>query len=154
MKNQLFLLQVNNMSIKTCVFFTIILFSFNNSFAQTYEVRRVDDGYREPIDYGHAISTLDIAEKTGEVQTKLQARYDSNFEKVNTKINNIGKIIRKLRIKHEDGTRPFTDNQRKYLNEYGKNLEKIQNINLTSNSQVQSVLSYLNEIESELYDWL
>ena len=50
------------------------------------------NAYTSPIDYGQAISTLDIAQLTGQVQTALQQRFDVNVAKVDDLIQKITSV--------------------------------------------------------------
>lgn len=138
---------------KKTLFVVLLIMSFNKIFSQTYEVRRVDDT-RKPIDYGHAISTTDMAEQTGYVQSQLQARYNANFQKVNDKISSISKIISKMIQRSKSGVQLLDGEKAEYIHDYINNLEKIKKINLTNNSSASQVLNYLDQIESQLYDWL
>lgn len=47
------------------------------------------NAYTSPIDYGHAMSTMDIAQLTGQVQTALQQRFNINVAKVDDLIQKI-----------------------------------------------------------------
>jgi hypothetical protein len=138
---------------KKVIFIITLFLSCNNLFSQTYEVRRVDD---KPIPrtYSPTISTLDVAEETGRVQSQLQARYDSNFQKVNSKISSISKILSKMIQRHKSGIQLLEGERLEYINDYINNLENIKKINYTNNSSVSQVLNYLDKIESQLYDWL
>ena len=138
---------------KNIIIIGLLIVSLNKSFSQTYEVRRVDDRYK-PIDYGHTISTTDVVEQTGSVQSQLQARYDSNFQKVNSKISSISKILSKMIQRHKSGIQLLEGERLEYINDYINNLENIKKINYTNNSSVSQVLNYLDKIESQLYDWL
>ena len=50
------------------------------------------NSYTSPIDYGDAISTMDIAQLTGQVQTAMQQRFDVNVAKVDDLIQKITSV--------------------------------------------------------------
>lgn len=138
---------------KKIFFILTLLLSFNNLFSQTYEIRRVD-GTRKPLKYSPTISTLDVAEQTGNVQSQLQAKYDANYEKINSKVKSISKILSKMIERHKNGIQILEGERLEYIHEYLENLDKINNINLTNNSSVNRALNYLDDVEGQLYEWL
>jgi hypothetical protein len=123
-----------------------LFLSCNNLFSQTYEIRRVD-GSRVPYKYSPTISILDFAEETGRVQSKLQVIYDANYQKIDSKVKSIGKILGKLVERHKKGIIILEGDRLEYIHQYLENLDKINKINLTNNSTVNQVLNYLDEIE-------
>ena len=50
------------------------------------------NAYSTPINYGHAISTMDVVQLTGQVQTALQQRFDVNVAKVDDLIQKITSV--------------------------------------------------------------
>lgn len=50
------------------------------------------NAYSTPINYGHATSTMDIVQLTGQVQTALQQRFDVNVAKVDDLIQKITSV--------------------------------------------------------------
>ena len=138
---------------KKIFYILTLLLSSNNLFSQTYEIRRVDDA-RRPYTYSPTISTLDVAEQTGAVQSQLQAKYDANYEKINAKISSISKILSKMIQRHKSGVQILEGDRLEYIHQYLENLDKINNINLTNNSSVNKVLNYLDDVEGQLYEWL
>jgi hypothetical protein len=138
---------------KKVFFILTLLLSCNNLFSQTYEVRRVDDRPR-PRTYSPTISTLDFAEQTGNVQSQMQAKYDTNYEKINAKISSIHKILTKMIQRHKSGVQILEEEQIEYIGQYEENLKKINKIKLTNNSSVNQALNYLDGVEGQLYEWL
>ena len=50
------------------------------------------NAYSTPINYGETISTMDIVQLTGQVQTALQQRFDVNVAKVDDLIQKITSV--------------------------------------------------------------
>lgn len=101
-----------------------------NLFSQTYLIRRVDDY--------NSNSTIETARYVGNIQAKMQAKYDANHQKISNEINNIKQQINDL---------PFDYNTRKNISTRFTHecLKSIQNsgINMTSNSDVTNAINYM-----------
>ena len=117
-----------------------MLLIFFSTKAQTYEIRRVDDYKRN--------SASETIRYIGGIQSQMQSRYDSNYQKISNEINHIKQEINNL---------PFDYNIKKniltrFINVCLKNVDN-SGINMTSNSDVikainymySSVNSYINE---------
>jgi hypothetical protein len=127
--------------------FSLLVFSVTKLFSQIYEVRRVDEDH-----YGRTLN--ETARYMGNMQDKMQAKYDANYQKINTKIRSIDKIIGKFVQRHKNGEESLEEEVFPYIRIYNQNLKKIERINMMDNSEVLRVLNYLDDVESQLYNWL
>ena len=125
----------------------LLLVSFG-SIAQTYEVRRIDNQQRGR-DYGTTIPTTDVAQYVGGIQSQMQAKYDSNYLRVEDKVRDIGRLVARL---NKYGA-ISTNSRSEYITSYTDNLSKINKVNFTDNVAVSKVMSYLRAIEDELLTW-
>jgi hypothetical protein len=131
---------------KNLIIISLLIISINKSFSQTYELRRVDDY--------NPTSTVETARYIGNIQEKMQTRFDANYQKINDKTNSIDKLIRKLIQKHKSGEKILESERLEYLHQYYQNLDKLSKFNYTNNSSVIKVLNYLDNVESQLFQWL
>ena len=125
----------------------LLLVSFG-SIAQTYEVRRIDNQQRGR-DYGTTIPTTDVAQYVGGIQSQMQAKYDSNYLRVEDKVRDIGRLVARL---NKSGA-ISTNSRSEYITSYTNNFSKINKVNFTDNVAVSKVMSYLRAIEDELLTW-
>jgi hypothetical protein len=132
---------------KQLFLFFLLLVSFS-SVAQTYEVRRIDNQQRGR-NYGTTIPTTDVAQYVGGIQSQMQAKYDSNYLRVEDKVVDIGRIVARL---NKSGA-ISTNSRSGYITSYTDNLSKINKVNFTDNVAVSKVMSYLRAIEDELLTW-
>lgn len=94
------------------------------------------NAYTSPIDYGHAISTLDIAQLTGQVQTAMQQRFDVNVAKVDDLIQKITSV-------------PLVrDQDKKYLGDrLGSLLSMVDansKVDMTNNNVTRQISNYIS----------
>jgi hypothetical protein len=94
------------------------------------------NAYSTPINYGHAISTMDIVQLTGQVQTALQQRFDVNVAKVDDLIQKITSV-------------PLVrDQDKKYLGDRLQGLLSMVDANskvdMTNNNVARQVNNYIS----------
>lgn len=94
------------------------------------------NAYTSPIDYGHAMSTMDIAQLTGQVQTALQQRFDINVAKVDDLIQRITTV-------------PLVrDKDKKYLGDrLGSLLSMVDansKVDMTNNNVTRQISNYIS----------
>lgn len=128
--------------------FVIMIFCSSTAISQTYEVRRVDNE-RRGMNYGTTIPTTDLARYSGEVQSRMQAKYDYNYQKISDKLDDISSILRRL---YRNGFKP-TDSQKVFLDVYREFIPKINKVNFTDNVAVSKVMSNLRYAEEEILTW-
>lgn len=133
--------------IHKCLFVIMIICS-STAISQTYEVRRVDNE-RRGMNYGTTIPTTDLARYSGEVQSRMQAKYDYNYQKISDKLDDIGSIMRRLK---RNGFQSNTY-RTSFLNKYAANLKIIDRTDFTDNVAVSKVMSYLRYVEEEILTW-
>lgn len=133
--------------IHNCLF-VIMIFCSSTAISQTYEVRRVDNE-RRGMNYGTTIPTTDLARYSGEVQSRMQAKYDYNYQKISDKLDDISSILRRL---YRNGFKP-NDSQKVFLDVYREFIPKINKVNFTDNVVVSKVMSNLRYAEEEILTW-
>lgn len=133
--------------IHNCLF-VIMIFCSSTAISQTYEVRRVDNE-RRGMNYGTTIPTTDLARYSGEVQSRMQAKYDYNYQKISDKLDDISSILRRL---YRNGFKP-NDSQKVFLDVYREFIPKINKVNFTDNVAVSKVMSNLRYAEEEILTW-
>jgi hypothetical protein len=125
-----------------------MIFCSSTAISQTYEVRRVDNE-RRGMNYGTTIPTTDLARYSGEVQSRMQAKYDYNYQKISDKLDDISSILRRL---YRNGFKP-NDSQKVFLDVYREFIPKINKVNFTDNVAVSKVMSNLRYAEEEILTW-
>jgi hypothetical protein len=125
-----------------------MIFCSSTAISQTYEVRRVDNE-RRGMNYGTTIPTTDLARYSGEVQSRMQAKYDYNYQKISDKLDDISSILRRL---YRNGFKP-NDSQKVFLDVYREFIPKINKVNFTDNVVVSKVMSNLRYAEEEILTW-
>jgi hypothetical protein len=125
-----------------------MIFCSSTAISQTYEVRRVDNE-RRGMNYGTTIPTTDLARYSGEVQSRMQAKYDYNYQKISDKLDDIGSIMRRLK---RNGFQ-LTTYRKSFLDKYSENLDKINRTNFSDNVATSKVMSYLRYVEEEILTW-
>lgn len=133
--------------IHNCLF-VIMIFCSSTAISQTYEVRRVDNE-RRGMNYGTTIPTTDLARYSGEVQSRMQAKYDYNYQKISDKLDDISSILRRL---YRNGFKP-NESQKIFLDVYREFIPKINKVNFTDNVAVSKVMSNLRYAEEEILTW-
>lgn len=94
------------------------------------------NAYTSPIDYGHAMSTMGMAQLTGQVQTALQQRFDINVAKVDDLIQKITNV-------------PLArDKDKKYLGDRLNSLlsmvEANSKVDMTNNNVTRQISNYIS----------
>ena len=118
--------------------FLIILFLISiRSVAQTYIVKRIDNQPRS-INYGTTIPTTDLARYSGGIQSQMQSKYDSNYEKISNEINFIKQKINELPYDYNTKKKILT----KFINVCLKNVDN-SGIDLTSNTDTTKAINYM-----------
>lgn len=128
--------------------FVIMIICSSTAISQTYEVRRVDDE-RRGMNYGTTIPTTDLARYSGEVQSRMQAKYDYNYQKISDKLDDIGSIMTRLNRKGFQSS----DYRTSFLKKYSENLKIINRTNFSDNVAASKVMSYLRYVEEEILTW-
>jgi hypothetical protein len=98
------------------------------------------------MNYGTTIPTTDLARYSGEVQSRMQAKYDYNYQKISDKLDDISSILRRL---YRNGFKP-NDSQKVFLDVYREFIPKINKVNFTDNVAVSKVMSNLRYAEKEI----
>lgn len=123
-------------STKQLFVFFLFLISFR-SIAQTYIVKRIDNQPRS-INYGTTIPTTDLARYSGGIQSQMQSKYDSNYEKISNEINFIKQKINELPLEYNTKKKILN----KFINVCIKNVDN-SGINLTSNTDTTKAIDYM-----------
>lgn len=92
-----------------------------------------------PLNYGHAISTLDDAQATVQVQTALQKRFDVNSAKIDEMIQKVSSIP----LLREKDKKYLGDKINGLLNTVNANLKVSQGRGLLSNSVTSEINKYI-----------
>ena len=133
--------------IHNCLFF-IMIFCSSTAISQTYEIRRTDNQPREK-NYGSPVPLGNTIQYMGEIQSRMQAKYDYNYQKISDKLDDISSILRRL---YRNGFKP-NDSQKVFLDVYREFIPKINKVNFTDNVAVSKVMSNLRYAEEEILTW-
>lgn len=128
--------------------FVIMTICSSTAISQTYEIRRTDNLPREK-NYGSPVPLGNTIQYMGEIQSRMQAKFDYNHQKISDKLDDINSILRRLnRIGFK-----ANNSQKIFLDVYREFLPKIDRIDFTDNVAVSKVMSNLRYAEEEILTW-
>ncbi len=110
------------------------------------------NAYSQPRNYGNYIQPYDFGLLERALQMK-QSNYSRNIKIVRNKVNQIDKLLSKLIEIRKRNKKPFSKGQIEYLENYYRNLKKIETWDFSSRTNTQNVLNWLEKIENEFYKW-
>jgi C-terminal processing protease CtpA/Prc len=114
----------------------LLLISFSSK-AQTYIIKRIDN-QQTGINYGTTPSYGETIKYIGDIQSQMQSKYDSNYEKISNEINFIKQKINELPFDYNTKKKILT----KFINVCLKNVDN-SGIDLTSNTDTTKAINYM-----------
>jgi len=125
------------------IFYIALLFVSYNTSAQTsaYSQSRQYNDYIQPVN----------TQLVREVLAKKQTNYNRNAEKVQSKIDNIEKLLQKL---YKTKGSYLTKNQKEYIDSIYKYVNNLSKESIADNYGIIQILRTLSGVEETLFDWL
>lgn len=127
---------------KHLFYIAVSIVTYNVS-AQTtaYSQQRQYNGYVQPVN----------TQLINQVLAKKEANYSRNAEKVQSKVDNIEKLLQKL---YKTKGSYLTQSQKEYIDSIYKYVNNLSKESIADNYGIIQILKTLEGVEETLFDWL